>query len=56
MAKEESIYWNPLLETLPQEKLKALQVKKFRRIMEWAYNNSPFYQRFYREAGLEPVV
>lgn len=54
MAKEESIYWNPLLETLPQEKLRALQVKKFRRIMEWAYNNSPFYQRFYNEAGLEP--
>jgi phenylacetate-CoA ligase len=47
-------YWNPLLETLPQEKLKQLQFKKFKRILEWAYQNSPFYRTIYREAGLEP--
>jgi phenylacetate-CoA ligase len=51
---EKSIYWNPLLETLPQEKLRELQVKKFRRIMEWAYKNSPFYQKLYKDAGIEP--
>ncbi|MBW1732327.1 MAG: AMP-binding protein [Deltaproteobacteria bacterium] len=54
MANGESIYWNPILETLPQEKLHALQLKKFRRIVEWAFNNSPFYNRLYKEAGLEP--
>ena len=54
MLKNKSIYWNPLLETLPREKLQALQLKKFRRIAEWAYNNSPFYHRHYKEAGLEP--
>jgi len=54
MAKANSIYWNPILETLPREKLRALQFKKFRRILEWAYNNSPFYKRFYRHHGLEP--
>ncbi len=28
MPKQTDIYWNPLLETLPGEKLRALQVKK----------------------------
>ena len=54
MFKDHRIYWNPILETLPQEKLQALQLKKFRRMVEWAYNNSPFYRRLYQEAGLEP--
>ena len=54
MMNETNTYWNPLLETLPREKLRALQVKKFRRIVDWAYNNAPFYRRLYREAGLEP--
>ena len=54
MLKNQSIYWNPILETLPQEKIQALQLKKFRRMVGWAYNNSPFYRRLYKEAGLEP--
>jgi phenylacetate-CoA ligase len=54
MAREGSIYWNPILETLPQERLRALQLKKFKRIFEWAYDNSPFYRRVYRDAGIEP--
>jgi phenylacetate-CoA ligase len=47
-------YWNPILETLPQEKLKALQLKKFQKIFKWAYDNSPFYHELYRNAGIEP--
>jgi phenylacetate-CoA ligase len=47
-------YWNPVLETLPLEKLKQLQLKKFKKILKWAYENSPFYQHLYNEAGLEP--
>lgn len=54
MLPRPQIYWNPILETLPQGKLRALQLKKFRRIVEWAYDNSPFYRRLYQEAGLEP--
>jgi phenylacetate-CoA ligase len=54
MAQNGSIYWNPILETLPRERLQELQVKKFRRIVEWAYNNSPFYGKLYRDAGIEP--
>jgi len=54
MVKDQHSYWNPILETLPLEKLQALQLKKFKRILEWAYNHSLFYRRLYREAGLEP--
>jgi phenylacetate-CoA ligase len=47
-------YWNPVLETLPRERLRLLQLKKFQRILRWAYDNSPFYRRLYQSAGLEP--
>jgi phenylacetate-CoA ligase len=49
-----TLYWNPILETLPQEKLQALQLKKFKRIVAWAYDHSPFYKNFYKKVGLEP--
>jgi phenylacetate-CoA ligase len=53
--QEETIrYWNPILETLPQEQLRALQLKKFKKIMAWAYERSKFHRKLYREAGLEP--
>jgi len=54
MLEDPYLYWNPFLETLPQEKLRQLQLKKFKRIMDWAYENSPFYRRLYKDAGLEP--
>ena len=41
-------YWNPLIETLPLEKLRALQFMKFKRALDWAYQNSPFYKSIYR--------
>ena len=48
------IYWNPFLETLPRENLEALQLKKFKRIFEWAYEHSKFHRRLYDEAGITP--
>jgi len=45
--KEADRYWNPILETLPLERLKELQVKKFRKIVEWAYERSKFHRRLY---------
>jgi len=54
MPRDHRLYWNPVLETLPQEKLQALQYKKFKRMVSWAYGNSPFYRKFYQDAGLEP--
>jgi phenylacetate-CoA ligase len=51
---EEQKYWNPILETLPIEKLEELQLMKFKRIFKFAYENSAFYNRLHREAGIEP--
>jgi len=45
-------YWNPILETLPQEKLRDLQFEKFKRIFEWAYDHSRFHMSLYEKAGI----
>ncbi len=47
-------YWNPILETLPPEKLRELQFKKFKRIFTWAYEKSKFHRGLYDQAGIEP--
>ncbi len=47
-------YWNPVLETLDQERLKIIQLKKFQRIFRWAYDHSLFHRRLYDKAGICP--
>jgi phenylacetate-CoA ligase len=47
-------YWNPYLERLTRESLESLQLKKFKRIVKWAYCNSKFHRTLYQEAGLHP--
>jgi len=47
-------YWNPILETLPLEKLEQLQLIKFKEIFSWAYEHSKFYRQLYSDAGIEP--
>jgi phenylacetate-CoA ligase len=47
-------YWNPYLETLPLEKLEQLQIRKFRRILRWAYEKSRFHRNLYDGCGLKP--
>jgi phenylacetate-CoA ligase len=46
--------WNPILEMLSPEKLYDLQLRKFKRILGWTYEHSPFYRKIYREVGFEP--
>ena len=50
----EQEYWNPLLETLPQERIRRLQFKKFKRIFQWVYDHSKFHRALYEEAGIKP--
>lgn len=45
-------YWNPLIETLPREKLVQIELKRFRELLQWAKENSPFYSR--KLQGIEP--
>ncbi|MFC1885412.1 phenylacetate--CoA ligase family protein [Thermodesulfobacteriota bacterium] len=51
---KESLYWNPILETLPHEKIRDLQLKKMKRIFGWAYDNSRFHRKLYEDAGIKP--
>ena len=50
----ETPYWNPYLETLAPEALRDIQLRKFRNMVAWAYDRSPYYRGLYQEAGLEP--
>lgn len=50
----EQQYWNPVLETLDREQLRELQLKKFKRIFKWAYDNSKFHRSLYDKAGMTP--
>ncbi|MBC7346815.1 MAG: phenylacetate--CoA ligase family protein [Clostridia bacterium] len=47
-------YWNPLLETMPREKLSELQLAKLKRVVRWGYERSKLYRRLYEEAGFHP--
>lgn len=46
--------WNPILETMPREGLRELQLKKFQRIVHWAYEHSRFHRKLYDQAGFAP--
>ncbi len=50
----DSPYWNPYLETLPRERLQALQLAKFKRIFQWTWEHSRFHRSLYDDAGIAP--
>lgn len=49
-----SAYWNPMLETMDHERLRNLQLRKFKRIFKWAYDHSKFHRSLYDKAGVRP--
>jgi phenylacetate-CoA ligase len=48
-------YWNPVLETLPHEKIRQLQLNKFKQIFKWTYDHSRFHRKLYDQAGIKPA-
>jgi len=52
--KTEQPFWNPIIETLPLEKIRRLQLKKFQKIFQWAYDHSKFHRKLYNDAGIKP--
>ncbi len=52
--KEDRPFWNPVLETLDYDRIRQLQFNKFKKIFKWAYDNSRFHGKLYRDAGIEP--
>ena len=51
---DNSPYWNPKTETLPKHDLWALQAEKLRRLVQRAWDESPFHRRLYERAGVHP--
>ena len=47
-------YWNKTIETMPRKQLRELQLKKLKAQVRHCYDNSPFYQRKFKAAGLTP--
>ncbi len=42
------------METLPPARLRDVQLRKLKRILEWAWLNSPFYREKFESAGVSP--
>ena len=50
--EENRKYWNPVVETLPRERLLEIELRRFRELLQWAKEKSPFYKR--KLQGIEP--
>ncbi|MDO9536366.1 MAG: phenylacetate--CoA ligase family protein [Bacillota bacterium] len=49
-----SNYWNSKTELMSRENLEALQLKKLKVLVRWAYNNSPLWKRKLDEVAFKP--
>jgi len=47
-------YWEPLIERMPVDELKAIQEEKLKSLVRYVYNHSPFYRKRFDEAGISP--
>lgn len=47
-------YWDPEIETMPREKLKAYQLELLRKTLELCTSQSPYYKKAFAEAGVKP--
>ena len=46
--------WNEIIETLPREKMRALQLERLKKQVAYNYQNSPFYRDKMDDAGAKP--
>jgi len=47
-------YWDPKIETMPRRELEELRNKKFRTMVHYLYDNSPYYHRKFDQMSLKP--
>ncbi|MFZ5633998.1 MAG: phenylacetate--CoA ligase family protein [Bacillota bacterium] len=47
-------YWDPEIETMPREKMKAYQLDLLRKTLDLCHNRSPFYRKSFDAAGVKP--
>ena len=48
-------YWSPGMETMPPEQRDRHVLGKLQRQVRYAFENSAFYQEFYRDAPVDPA-
>ena len=48
------VYYQPEIETMPFERLRELQLERMKKTVQHAYDNVEFYQKSFKEAGIEP--
>jgi phenylacetate-CoA ligase len=48
------VIWNPAVESLPRDSMRAMQLERLRAAVAWAGERVPFYRNALAEAGLEP--
>ena len=48
------MYYQPEIETMPREQLRALQLERMRASVRHAYDNVEFYRKAFAEAGVTP--
>ena len=53
-AADERRFWNEAVETLPPERLRALQETRLRAQLAYNYERSPFHRRTFEAAGASP--
>ena len=46
--------WNPAVESLPRDSMRAIQLERLREAVAWAGERVPFYRNALAEAGVEP--
>lgn len=48
------MYYNEKIETMGRNEMRALQLRRLKKIVRFAYENVPFYKKKYDEAGVGP--
>ncbi|WP_457554641.1 phenylacetate--CoA ligase family protein [Candidatus Pyrohabitans sp.] len=49
------MYWDREVETIKQEELEKLQLRRLKAMLSYCYKNSPFYRKRFKDAGLHPL-
>lgn len=47
-------YWNEAIETIDRTALEVLQLERLKKIVQFSYDNSPYYKRSFDAAGVKP--
>ncbi len=54
--RRDEVLWNKKVLTMPREELEKLKTQRLKQIVWWAWENSPFYRRFWKSKGFHPSM